>query len=313
MTIVERSGAASVAVVVPPEHQGVHPSVWRRTPGSTPDAPVPEGGSAPMHWSPPFVDGDVKLGTVHVFGQPAAMQPRHRHTFEQIRFMISGSMEYGRNKVAEAGDCVYFPESVPYGPNAHDSGCMLILQWQGPSPRGKYFDLIKEGRPAAAELVAGGGEFDLSKGGVFRHPDGRVQDGYEAVAERLNGGPLAYAPPRLDRQIRLRAAQFPAVELDGCPGVRIKHLGFLNAAGPNIKIVELDAGASIPAAVARSQQVWDVIGGSITYEGAHYPSLSLLYTPFGGARGVVTADAPAEILAVHLQPPRRPLMPFSEY
>src|SRR4051812_9641085 len=41
--------------------------------------------------------------------------PRHRHNFEQIRYVIAGSATYGPLQ-AEPGDCIYFPEGVYYGP-----------------------------------------------------------------------------------------------------------------------------------------------------------------------------------------------------
>ena len=41
--------------------------------------------------------------------------PRHRHTFQQVRFLVGGKMKYGR-EVYEAGDCLYIPEGAYYGP-----------------------------------------------------------------------------------------------------------------------------------------------------------------------------------------------------
>src|SRR5262245_37571678 len=41
--------------------------------------------------------------------------PRHRHNFDQVRFTIAGSVKYGPIQT-QAGDCIYFPEGVAYGP-----------------------------------------------------------------------------------------------------------------------------------------------------------------------------------------------------
>ncbi|CAN0456910.1 unnamed protein product, partial [Phaeothamnion confervicola] len=122
-------------------------------------------------------------------------QPRHHHVFEQIRYIKSGSMTYGHNRTAIAGDCVYFPETVPYGPVNYEEGEFLLIQWPGPSEGGLFF-AVDEVDAAAAEMKKTMGSFELEKGGLFRHNDGRVQDGYEAVAEYLSGEPLRYAAPR---------------------------------------------------------------------------------------------------------------------
>src|SRR3954469_12183195 len=41
--------------------------------------------------------------------------PRHRHTFDQVRYMMSGSVRYG-DKVYSEGDCIYVPAGCTYGP-----------------------------------------------------------------------------------------------------------------------------------------------------------------------------------------------------
>src|SRR5262249_57825962 len=40
--------------------------------------------------------------------------PRHRHNFDQVRFVVSGELEYGPLK-CRPGDFIYFPEGVFYG------------------------------------------------------------------------------------------------------------------------------------------------------------------------------------------------------
>ena len=40
--------------------------------------------------------------------------PTHRHNFDQVRYVVSGEIEYGSLKCGP-GDCIYFPEGVFYG------------------------------------------------------------------------------------------------------------------------------------------------------------------------------------------------------
>jgi hypothetical protein len=42
--------------------------------------------------------------------------PRHRHNFDQIRYVIAGQLPYTDTDVLEEGWVGYFPESVHYGP-----------------------------------------------------------------------------------------------------------------------------------------------------------------------------------------------------
>ncbi|HKT16994.1 MAG TPA: hypothetical protein VJR47_03060, partial [Stellaceae bacterium] len=42
--------------------------------------------------------------------------PRHRHNFEQIRFVLEGELSFGRDGTMTAGMVGYFPEGVHYGP-----------------------------------------------------------------------------------------------------------------------------------------------------------------------------------------------------
>jgi hypothetical protein len=166
---------------------------------------------------------------------------------------------------------------------------------------------------AAKEIVKGGGHFDQDKGGVFRHPDGRVQEGYEAIAEFMNGAPLTYSPKRFADQVTVRTPNFPAVAIDGAPGVTIKHLGYFNDRGPNVKLLQFEAGAELPASIAQSQQVWDVVEGSIEYQGAEFPRRSLLYVSPGAERTPVRAVNDTQMLVVHLCPIGAASMPFSEF
>src|SRR6202167_6506179 len=46
--------------------------------------------------------------------------PRHRHNFDQIRYVLDGEFSAGTGAI-DAGQCAYFPEGVHYGPQHQDA------------------------------------------------------------------------------------------------------------------------------------------------------------------------------------------------
>ncbi len=62
--------------------------------------------------------------------------PRHRHNFDQIRYIIKGTYPYAKGKSMPEGWVGYFPESVHYGPQDRPEGLeMLTCQFGGASGR----------------------------------------------------------------------------------------------------------------------------------------------------------------------------------
>jgi len=63
--------------------------------------------------------------------------PRHRHNFDQLRYIIKGTYPYAKGKVMPEGWVGYFPESVHYGPQERPEGLeMLTCQFGGASGSG---------------------------------------------------------------------------------------------------------------------------------------------------------------------------------
>ena len=67
--------------------------------------------------------------------------PRHKHAFDQIRYIISGQAKFGRTLYG-AGDCLYMPEGVAYGPE-DCSMCdeRLALPYNFPDRRRSHFHI----------------------------------------------------------------------------------------------------------------------------------------------------------------------------
>ena len=107
--------------------------------------------------------------------------PRHRHNFEQIRYMISGEEDYPEGKMTD-GTLGYFPEGAYYN-QENMVGTIVILQFGGPS--GSGFVDRKQMKAAFEEMKASNtGVF--KDGTYYRNPGVQgppVQDGNEAMIE----------------------------------------------------------------------------------------------------------------------------------
>ena len=53
--------------------------------------------------------------------------PRHRHNFDQIRYVIKGRLPYSETDYLEEGWVGYFPESVHYGPQERAEGLQTVV------------------------------------------------------------------------------------------------------------------------------------------------------------------------------------------
>jgi hypothetical protein len=110
--------------------------------------------------------------------------PLHRHCWDQLRFVLDGALNIGPADL-EPGDCGYFPEAVPYGPQRQAGpATVLVLQFTGAG--GLYYPTPGELSDAREKLRAAGGTFE---GGRYRPPGGEPveQDGYEALWEAHTG------------------------------------------------------------------------------------------------------------------------------
>ena len=126
--------------------------------------------------------------------------PRHRHNFDQYRFMIEGESDYGQDGPLKAGMLGYYPEGVPYGPqvNKTDIFC-AVLQFGGAS--GSGYLLPREVKAGMEELK----KFGEFKDGIFHRnddvPGRRNSDAYQAIWEHMHGREMVYPKGRYDAPI----------------------------------------------------------------------------------------------------------------
>jgi hypothetical protein len=122
--------------------------------------------------------------------------PRHRHNFDQLRYMLEGAFGYGRarDEIQQQGTVGYFPEGVYYEQRAIGRSVTLLFQGGGPSGAGflNYDELEAGFKTLGEEGVFANGVFTWRDETGAKH----TKDAYEAIWERMRGRKLAYPKPR---------------------------------------------------------------------------------------------------------------------
>ena len=232
--------------------------------------------------------------------------PRHKHAFDQIRYIISGQAKFGRTLYG-AGDCLYMPEGVPYGPE----DCSMCEERAGitvqfPGPTQVPFPHPSDTARARSELA----KIGRFEGGLFVWPDGRKEDGHEAATAFLLGHEISYPAPRYPEFVAMHSNAYPWVALEGNAGTAVKHLGYFNETGPNIKLLKLDPGAHTQAGSAPCQQVRYLIDGEIFYDGESYNPITCMYFPADVPYQETSSRTGATLLIVQMASPAGKAPPF---
>ena len=207
-------------------------------------------------WAPPNVHRDpgVEFKTLFrgVDGEPdnywfSVVQvrdhyfaPRHRHNFDQVRFVLKGEFGYGDGSQQQAGTVGYFTEGTYYTQTGNGFSHTLLLQTENAS-RTPY--VSSEAFPAVAAELRKFGEF---RGGKYvTQVDGKddVRDGFEAVWEHITGRKLEYVEPRYEQPIIMDPTRYVAREVSGESGVRLKKLGTFTERELAVSFISMDAGA----------------------------------------------------------------------
>jgi hypothetical protein len=218
--------------------------------------------SFPLDTGVPQVNMDFKWASLSKdYGTP-----RHKHTFDQIRFQLAGLRQSDDGNMLP-GDCAYFPEGVPYGPQQQEEDEIgLILQFPGPSDL-PYFT-HEELNTARQKLLAEGGTFS---GGVYTRvfPDGRKinKDSHQACTEYLIGAEIEFPRPRFGGPVVMRSDHYRWMPDPNLPGVDHKHLGTFGERRTGMRLMRLNPQAKVPAHVQDTAEIMYVIEGSITYDG----------------------------------------------
>ena len=235
----------------------------------------------------------ARIGSL--YAEPYYHSPRHQHTFQQIRYVLSGKMKYGR-EVYGSGDCLYIPEGAYYGPiKPVETGEQLHfadLQLEGPSgiPYPDPDEVV-----SAQRSLAETGTFDE---GVYTFANGRKRDAYEAILEQITGEQIEYPRSRLNSYVVLRTAGIPWMAHASLNGVQSKDLAYFFATGPNIKMARLKKGAALPDATPVGHRAVFLIDGDLTFDGNSFDTLSYFMLPSGEKHAPLEAASDATLLMV---------------
>lgn len=198
--------------------------------------------------------------------------PRHRHNFDQIRFVIKGNYPYAKDKSMPEGWVGYFPESVYYGPQNRPEGLeMVVCQFGGASGHG--FLSVAE-REAANSELAKTGEF---KDGIYTYYDENGkrhnQDGSEACYEKATGKKSTYSRPRYDDLIMMNPSNYEWIATDD-PGVFRKDLGSFTERNAGVGFIRLEANSVYQDRNRESIELLFISKGRVEFDKNEYGSHS---------------------------------------
>src|SRR5436190_15200646 len=168
--------------------------------------------------------------------------PRHRHNFDQYRYMIEGESDYGQDGPLKAGMLGYYPEGVAYGPQVNKTEIYCaVLQFGGVS--GSGYLLPREVKAGMEELKA----FGTFKDGIFHRNEGvpgrRNSDAYQAIWEHMHGREMVYPKGRYNAPIYADAKNFEWAPVHGAPGVSEKLFGVWTERRTEAGLLRLENGA----------------------------------------------------------------------
>jgi len=238
---------------------------------------------------------DLNMGRT---GQGGWRAPRHRHDFDQIRYVLKGQYPLDEKRTLPQGWVAYFPESVPYGPQDRPEGLeTVVLQFGGASGNG-YLSVA--GREAANEALKKKGEF---KKGKFIYKDERgVQhevDGSEACFEEATGRKLAFAPPRYEDVVIMDPSAYTWMPT-GTEGVSVKWLVSFAERGARIGFVRVDQGAAYGGGQHPSIEILFQTAGKVALNGQEYgPESAFEFEPNEGPIALRAVE-PTEFLCMVL-------------
>lgn len=212
--------------------------------------------------------------------------PRHRHPFDQVRYVLEGDYSIGANAFLPAGWVGYFPESTYYGPQTMSPNlAMIVLQSGGPSGLGFYS--ADQRVRATAKLRQSGGTFD---NGLYSWVDdeGRPhgKPAGDVVWEEVFG-PTQLPARRYNDLILMNPASFGWVDDPSAEGVSHKSLGVFTERELRIGLVRVAAGAAWQVGTQPAPEVLFLTSGRVAHDDVEHAAM----TAFG-----TSAEEPAQRL-----------------
>ena len=195
--------------------------------------------------------------------------PRHRHNFDQIRYVIAGPAALHRDR--RAGGGVGRGTSPRASTTARRSGPRACGRWScRAAARAAQGYLSVAQREATNAELNKTGEF---KKGLYHYTDEngveQTLDGSQAIFEHAMGHKLEFATPRYTDVIAMNPAAYEWLP-QGDAGVWEKWLGSFTERNLRIGFLRLDAGAVYQAGQFPSIEILFQINGQVSAGGEKY-------------------------------------------
>jgi len=216
--------------------------------------------------------------------------PRHRHNFDQFRYMIEGESDYGDGALAP-GMLGYYPEGVPYGPQVNKTEIYgAVLQFGAASGAGYLLPReVKAGMEALKQ-------FGAFRDGVFQRNEGvpgkRNMDAYQAIWEHLHGREMVYPKGRYSAPIFMDSAHYDWVPVKGATGVAEKLFGVWTERRTEAGLIRLEPSASHEV---RGRGIYLVLSGAGACEGKTLKQHTTIFLD-RGERAILQASERTEFL-----------------
>jgi hypothetical protein len=241
----------------------------------------------------PGSPGNFRLSIAYQFGD--FYSPRHRHNFDQFRFLIEGESDFDRNGTLTPGVLGYFPEGAYYGAQqSQRPNVTAVLQFGGPS--GSGYLSTGQVTAAAAEMKA----FGRFEKGVFHRnpgvPGKPTLDAFQATWEHVNGRPMIYPEPQYADPIFMNSNHYRPLPVAGAPGVAERALGTFTDCAIRCARYTIEPGATL---AATGRGVYLTLSGAGSVAGAPLRALTGVYLD-SGERAAFTATATADVLLMGL-------------
>ena len=219
-------------------------------------------------------------------GDDAFTTARHRHSFQQVRWAVTGAANFAPDQDIPEGDVGYFPRGAYYGPQRQDGEEVMLLQFGFGNEHIGGRDSQRRGEEALAKIAARGGKLE---GDVIVDVDpetGKIRrrDVVTALYEEMTGGAYTIDPSGYGAPVVMHPRSFEYFDVAG--GARMKRLGcFFDHPGLNadlrLSIVRLRENSSFALGADRAQVAWSRQAGLVVNGGAAQPELAAVYSPRG--------------------------------
>jgi len=219
--------------------------------------------------------------------------PRHKHNFDQIRYVVSGTPDFGHYQVASQGQSAFFPAGAAYGPETIEESEMLLIQW------GTHW-VTREDHDKTYTAMQQTGEF---KDGYYVTVDAdgneHRADPRNAIWETFNKRKFVYPVPRYPQPVIMEPEGFewrPAGR-----GVSAKIMGRFTEDDVYIANYRwTEDGGVLSLGAERTQLLW-VIEGQLTVNGVSYDPATVIFSEFEETTELAgTAGAQAVVFGLAL-------------